>query len=216
MSLANLINRALPQTQCQRCGFPECKAYAESISMGRSDINRCPPGGDIVIRHLANLLDRPEQPLARDVGPPNPPQNAEIDADTCIGCTKCLLACPVDAIAGAKKHLHYVIEAACTGCELCVPACPVNCIRMQPQEEREEDSKKFAAGERGVDKIWERFRKVSQINYERYTEHTERLKMTNKANRKSLDGADNKSMKLRKAEIAAAVSRVHRRRNTSR
>ncbi|HET7306880.1 MAG TPA: RnfABCDGE type electron transport complex subunit B [Gammaproteobacteria bacterium] len=128
MPSAHDIDRLLPQTQCERCGYAGCRPYAEAIAGGDADINRCPPGGDAVIAALAELTGRAAKPLDPECGPALAPTVAVIDEDTCIGCTRCIQACPVDAIVGAAKLMHTVIAAECTGCELCLPPCPVDCI----------------------------------------------------------------------------------------
>jgi H+/Na+-translocating ferredoxin:NAD+ oxidoreductase subunit B len=125
------IDALLPQTQCRQCGYPGCRPYAEAIAAGRAAINQCPPGGEATIRTLAKLLDVPFEPLDPAFGVIKPSQVAMIDEATCIGCTLCIQACPVDAIAGAPKLMHTVIASECTGCELCVPPCPVDCIVMK-------------------------------------------------------------------------------------
>jgi len=124
------LDAALPQTQCTRCGFPDCRAYAQAIASGEADINRCPPGGAEGIVRLAALTGRPAKPLDPQRGIEAPRALAVIDEDWCIGCTLCIKACPVDCIVGASKQMHTVIDAQCTGCELCVPVCPVDCIAM--------------------------------------------------------------------------------------
>ncbi len=126
------IDELLPQTQCGQCGFGGCRPYAESLARGESDINRCPPGGVAGIEKLAALLHRPPLPLDPACGVEKPRGLAFIVEEDCIGCTKCIQACPVDAIVGASKLMHDVIADRCTGCELCVPACPVDCIELRP------------------------------------------------------------------------------------
>jgi len=128
-TLANLIDAALPQTQCTRCGYPDCRRYAQAIAEGAS-INRCPPGGTQGIERLAALTGRPVMPLDPEHGHEGPRKLALIDEAWCIGCTLCIKACPVDCIVGAPKLMHTVIESQCTGCELCIPACPVDCISL--------------------------------------------------------------------------------------
>jgi electron transport complex protein RnfB len=127
------INAILPQTQCGQCNYPGCKPYAEAIAVGKADINQCPPGGDAGIKALADLLGVEALPLNPDNGEEKPKTVAVIDEKTCIGCTLCIQACPVDAILGASKQMHTVIAAECTGCDLCLPPCPVDCIEMVTQ-----------------------------------------------------------------------------------
>ena len=131
-TLADLLDAALPQTQCTRCGYPDCRAYAEAMASGEADINRCPPGGAEGIVRLAQISGKQVLPLDTAHGHEGPRQLAVIDEAWCIGCTLCIKACPVDCIAGASKLMHTVIDVQCTGCELCVPACPVDCISMTP------------------------------------------------------------------------------------
>jgi len=126
------INALLPQTQCGQCSFKGCRPYAESIAEGRADINQCPPGGDEGIAALAEFLRMPAKPLNSAFGIHKPKQAAFIIEQDCIGCVKCIAACPVDAILGAAKFMHTVIASECTGCELCVGPCPVDCIIMKP------------------------------------------------------------------------------------
>ena len=132
--VANQINAILPQTQCGQCGFAGCRPYAEAIAAGEAEINQCPPGGEAGIRALADLLGRDVIPLNEVHGEHKDKMVAVIDEQICIGCTLCIQACPVDAILGASKQMHTVIEAECTGCELCVAPCPVDCIDMVPLE----------------------------------------------------------------------------------
>lgn len=134
--LIDRIDSLLPQTQCRRCTFEGCRPYATAIAEGRADINQCPPGGDDTAAALARLLGRPEKQVDARYGVmPSVPMVALIDEPACIGCTKCIQACPVDAIVGASRQMHTVIAAACTGCELCIPPCPVDCIVMRPATE---------------------------------------------------------------------------------
>jgi len=131
-SLADRIDALLPQTQCGQCGYHGCRPYAEAIACGEAEINQCPPGGAGGIAKLAALLDRPVLPLDPEHGVEKPRMLARVIEADCIGCTKCIQACPVDAIVGAAKLMHTVIVDDCTGCELCVPACPVDCIVLEP------------------------------------------------------------------------------------
>lgn len=130
--LVDQIDAILPQTQCGQCTYPGCRPYAEAIANGEADINQCPPGGETTIIALADLLDRDPMPLNPENGAAKEKVLAVIDEQTCIGCTLCIQACPVDAILGAAKHMHTVIADECTGCELCVAPCPVDCITMEP------------------------------------------------------------------------------------
>lgn len=127
--LVEKIDTLLPQTQCGQCGYPGCRPYAEAIEDG-DEINKCPPGGEATIAALAELLGRDAKPLDGDAQ--QGPMVAYIREDECIGCTKCIQACPVDAILGAAKHMHTVIIDECTGCDLCLEPCPVDCIDMLP------------------------------------------------------------------------------------
>jgi electron transport complex protein RnfB len=131
LSLAQRIDALLPQTQCTRCGYPDCRAYAEAIAAGEAPIDQCPPGGAEGIHRLAQLLGRPELPLNPAFGDEAPRRIVYIEEATCIGCTLCIQACPVDAIIGAPKRMHAVLEADCTGCELCLPVCPMDCIALE-------------------------------------------------------------------------------------
>jgi Na+-translocating ferredoxin:NAD+ oxidoreductase subunit B len=126
------IDAILPQQQCGKCSYPGCHAYAQGIVKGEAEINQCPPGGEVTILALADLLDREPIPLDAEHGVEAPPMLAVIDEPICIGCTLCIQACPVDAILGAPKQMHTIIAQECTGCELCVPPCPVDCISMVP------------------------------------------------------------------------------------
>lgn len=129
--LASRILDALPQTQCTRCGYPDCAGYANAIATGGAGINQCPPGGSTGIARLALVTGLPEIPLDRVFGEESPRSVVYIDENWCIGCTLCLDACPTDAIFGSNKRMHSVIERYCTGCELCLPVCPVDCIKVE-------------------------------------------------------------------------------------
>lgn len=127
------IDALLPQQQCGKCTYPGCRPYAEAIANGEAEINQCPPGGESTMLALAELLDKDPKPLDGDDNVDKSVNLvAVIDENTCIGCTLCIQACPVDAILGSAKHMHTVIAKECTGCELCLPPCPVDCITMQP------------------------------------------------------------------------------------
>ena len=130
-ALFQCLNDALPQTQCTRCGFPDCASYAMAMARGEAAINQCPPGGQAGIERLAVLTGQTALPLNPEHGVEGPRQMAIIDEAWCIGCTLCIKACPTDAILGANKLMHTVIEPWCTGCELCIPVCPVDCIQLE-------------------------------------------------------------------------------------
>jgi electron transport complex protein RnfB len=132
------INAILPQTQCGQCGYPGCRPYAEAIANG-DDINKCPPGGQATIEKLADLMGVEVQDSAHEKE--NIKTVAFIHEDMCIGCTKCIQACPVDAIVGGTKSMHTVIKDECTGCDLCVAPCPTDCIEMIPVKDTPESWK---------------------------------------------------------------------------
>jgi Na+-translocating ferredoxin:NAD+ oxidoreductase subunit B len=155
--IADDIDALLPQTQCTRCGYAGCKPYAEAIAAGEAQINQCPPGGAGTIEALASLLRRARLPLNPANGIEGPPTVAVIDEERCIGCAKCLPPCPVDAIVGARRFMHTVIESLCTGCELCIAPCPVDCIVMIPRSALAGDAP------------------ASILNRERYAAHSVRL-----------------------------------------
>ena len=137
-ALVDEIDALLPQTQCGQCGFAGCRPYAQALARREADIDQCPPGGDIGARRLAAFLDRVPKPVNPLNGVSKPPLVALIREVDCIGCTKCIQACPVDAIVGAAKSMHTVIADLCTGCELCIPPCPVDCIDLVPGDIRSE------------------------------------------------------------------------------
>ena len=186
-TLADLLDAALPQTQCTRCGYPDCRAYAEAMASGEADINRCPPGGAEGIVRLAQISGKPVLPLDTSHGHEGPRQLAVIDEAWCIGCTLCIKACPVDCIAGASKLMHTVIDVQCTGCELCVPACPVDCISMTP-----------VTGERTGWQAWTPAQ--AEASRERYAFRAQRLERDKRENDERL--AAKAQAKL--ADLAAA------------
>jgi electron transport complex protein RnfB len=194
------IDRWLPQTQCTRCGFPRCQAYAEAIVAGTADFNQCPPGGDVTIAGLAQLLGHAPKPLDPAFGLHTPRQRAIIDEPACIGCRKCIDVCPVDAILGARKLMHTVLDADCNGCALCVPACPVDCIALLPAE--------IPAR---TDSPWPEYTRHEVEHWRRRTaSRLARLKKIIKAPRapKTSSGTGTDERTRIRAEIRAAVTRV--------
>jgi len=214
-SLADRLDALLPQTQCTRCGFPDCRRYAEAIAEGTAAINRCPPGGAEGIALLAAATGRPVLPPNPDCGREGPRLLAVIDEAWCIGCTLCIKACPVDCILGAPKAMHTVIDAQCTGCELCVPACPVDCISLRP-----------VTGERTGWQAWSpalaadarlRYRATQQRRARDQREHDDRLAA--KAASKLADlpahsrHTDPAVLDRKRAVIEAALARARARRD---
>lgn len=154
--LVEQIDQILPQTQCGQCGYPGCRPYAEAIANG-DEINKCPPGGEATIKDLADLMGVDAKPLDAAHGVEDVKKVAFIREDECIGCTKCIQACPVDAILGAAKQMHTVIIDECTGCDLCVDPCPVDCIDMIPLNASSEawqwDFKRVSVGDIQVKQV---------------------------------------------------------------
>jgi len=211
-ALATAIDAVLPQTQCTRCGFPDCRGYAAAIASGEADIDRCPPGGAQGIARLSVVSARPVKPLDPQRGVEGPRKLAVVDEDWCIGCTLCIKACPVDCIVGASKQMHTVIESLCTGCELCVPPCPVDCIAMVP-----------VTGERSG---WDAWSPVQgEVARERYAFHRVRIEREQRENDERLAAkarakladlaqqaplADPELLERKRAVIEAALARAGR------
>ncbi len=177
----------LPQTQCTRCGYDDCEAYAQAIRVGTAPINQCPPGGAQGVHALATLTGQTEQPLNPEHGVEGPRSVAYIDEAWCIGCTLCLKVCPTDAIVGANKLMHTVIERYCTGCELCLPVCPVDCILMEN-----------ASGSATGWAAWSP--ELAQEARSRYAWHKERL---------GRDGVENDARLVQKAQMKLADLPAH-------
>ena len=211
--LAARIHAALPQTQCTRCGYPDCAGYAQAIAAGEAPINQCPPGGAEGVDRLAALTGQPPHPLNPDNGIEGPRTLAVIDEDWCIGCTLCIAACPTDAILGSNKRMHTVIEPYCTGCELCVPVCPVDCISLEN-----------ASYERTGWQAWSEAQAAEAL--ERYQARGERLqreaaeqalRLERKAQAKLADlpahteGAEGAELDRKRAVIEAALARARAR-----
>jgi len=210
------IDARLPQHQCRRCGYDDCRTYAAAIAAGEADINRCSPGGELVIDALAELTGREARPLAADVEQVNTTQVACIDPAVCIGCTKCLPACPVDAIVGGPKYLHEVMDAACTGCGLCLPPCPVDCIELVSVESEAAGEARLNPSEETVGEERERLARRGEELRARYQRHNTRAAKTKRRRKRRLDAADADDLGARRAEIADAVARVRAKRRAMR
>lgn len=213
-TLADRIDDVLPQTQCTRCGYPDCRRYAEAIAAGEAPINRCPPGGAEGIVRLAAITGQPPQPLDAACGLEGPRLLAVIDEAWCIGCTLCIAACPVDCIIGANKRMHTVVDADCTGCELCVPACPVDCIALVPVTGDRTGWQAWSAGQAERARHQYRAREVRRTRLQRA--HDARLEAKAAAKLADLPGhsrlTDPAALDRKRAVIEAALARARARR----
>lgn len=186
------VDELLPQTQCQLCNYPGCRPYAEAIVKKGERIDRCLPGGVKTLIELASLLNQDATPYINEMKKKaKTPLVAVIREDECIGCTKCIQACPVDAIIGASKQMHTVIADVCTGCELCIEPCPVDCIDLIKIPERDEDEKKQMA------RLWR----------ERFEKHERRLEQEEI----ETVALPQSSVMERQQEISAAIERIKKR-----
>jgi electron transport complex protein RnfB len=224
-SAAERIDALLPQTQCRRCGYPSCRDYADALSAGLTELNRCPPGGTATITALALVLGKEARPLDPECGEQRPWVVARIDESVCIGCTLCIRACPVDAILGARKHMHTIIEHECTGCELCVAPCPVDCISLVPMTLPEGDEQSRVAHDAhdvyGADAFLGRWMRVRAVlARRRFRARQERLLRSRrtraerrKSKRVAMPGRD-ADRATKRDVIRAAVERARQRRGS--
>ncbi|MGE0349670.1 electron transport complex subunit RsxB [Hydrogenophaga sp.] len=215
--LARRIDAALPQTQCTRCGYPDCASYAQAVAEGEAGINQCPPGGAEGVARLAAITGLPRQPLDPSCGIEGPLTVAVIDEDWCIGCTLCIKVCPTDAIVGISRRMHTVIEPYCTGCELCLPVCPVDCISLD-----------IVSGERTGWQAWSEDQ--ARQGRERYAGRQQRLAREQLENQKRLEArasekladlaghsriTDEAALEKKRVVIEAALARSRARRANS-
>ena len=212
--LARRIDAVLPQTQCQRCGFPDCARYAQAVADGAADINQCPPGGAEGIERLALITGKTATPLNPHNGIEGPVTVAVIDEAWCIGCTLCIKVCPTDAIVGANKRMHTVLEAYCTGCELCLPACPVDCISLDDVSAGRTGWAAWSPEQAALGKA--RYEARQQRLQREQIEHDERLEAKARAKLADLAAAskltDPAALDGKRAVIEAALARARAKR----
>jgi len=218
VTLIEAIDAELPQTQCGKCGHPGCRPYAEAIAAGEA-INQCPPGGERTVVRLAAVTGRPAEPLAQ---PAESPQLAVIREDECIGCTKCIQACPVDAILGAAKQMHTVLAGECTGCELCVAPCPVDCIDIVPHPDWQmaltsTDQDDFLArratlGRQRFQARQARFERQAEERRQRRGRRQAAVRQAAPAETAHVAPADTATLKASRATLSVALKRLERKR----
>jgi electron transport complex protein RnfB len=205
--LVERIDALLPQSQCMQCGYAGCRPYAQAIAQASAAINRCPPGGDRVIRKLARITGKPYVPLEATCGPHKSRQLALIDEQRCIGCTLCIQACPVDAIVGAPKLMHTVIGSECTGCELCLPPCPVDCITLEPAQWSTLEAL-LGAQRRAAALARKRFTSRAGRLERNIREHTQRLATRAAAKRMTAEPTMDAAAQRKQLIVEAAIERA--------
>ncbi|HYD76527.1 electron transport complex subunit RsxB [Ramlibacter sp.] len=212
--LAARLHAALPQTQCTRCGYPDCEAYARAMAAGEAGINHCPPGGAEGIARLAAITGQAPLPLDPANGVEGPRTVAVIDEAWCIGCTLCVKVCPTDAILGLNKRMHTVVEPYCTGCELCIPACPVDCISLENVTGERTGWQAWSAGQ--AEEALDRYEWRKQRLQREAVEHQQRLERKAEAKLADLPahthGAEGAEADRKRAIIEAALARARARR----
>jgi electron transport complex protein RnfB len=195
--LSDQIDRCLPQTQCTLCTYPRCREYADAIAQGDANINQCPPGGEVTILALADLLGKPVLPLNEAHGVTEPKQIAYIEEAACIGCKLCIKACPVDCIVGSAKLMHTVIIDECTGCKLCLPVCPTDCIHLVSPDLQQKDGQ--------TPSLWADF---TQSQVERARQNSDQtIKRNMQREQIRIDRKRTIARKQMQQEILAAVQR---------
>ncbi|MGB6115493.1 MAG: electron transport complex subunit RsxB [Comamonas sp.] len=207
-ALAERINAVLPQTQCTRCGYPDCASYARAIARGEAAINQCPPGGAEGVARIAAITGRPALPLNPDHGREGPRALAVIDEDWCIGCTLCVKACPTDAIVGIHKRMHTIIDEHCTGCELCVQACPVDCISMENVTGEHTGWQAWSPALQEQARTRYEQRQARENASKRRTEPRVRRTVTQQPPATTPEGPEHSSAQARDATIAAILARA--------
>ena len=194
------IDEILPQTQCQKCTYDDCYSYAKAITNGEKH-NKCITGGEKTLKELAKLLNKPLIPLDSSLGQEKPRTTAKIDESMCIGCMKCILACPVDAISGTKKLMHTVIESECTGCELCIEPCPMDCISLVD----------IAKERQPVNLEKEEYKLQKEYLRDRYDFHRQRVKQSKEKQRDTYKNITTVGEIDKKAYIAASLAKFRNR-----
>ncbi len=216
-ALAARLLDALPQTQCTRCGFPDCAAYARAIADSEAGVNQCPPGGEAGVVRLAQIAALPQVRLDPKFGQEGPRTVVFIDENWCIGCTLCMEACPTDAIVGSNKRMHTVMERYCTGCELCLPVCPVDCIEVQNASGTATGWAAWSQAQ--ADMARERYASRALRRQHDQQEHAKaqallaQRKLANLAEHSRI--TDPKVLEHKKAIIEAAMARAREKRNAS-